>query len=111
MRLLFRVIGHLIVIGLLTVITQIGGVLWLFMWPIVKWLRPHWRRWQRLIAFSSVYLFFSLVLVPLIAPIFGRLPLPIWGNIAPQTYFTVLANRHYVRPTVFVALQKIRWNE
>ncbi len=30
----------------------------------------------------------------------GRTALPFQGNIVPQTYFTILANRHYVRPAL-----------
>lgn len=42
----------------------------------------------------------SFLVIPFIAGLFGRVPLPISSknNVGPRTVWTVLLNRHYVRP-------------
>ncbi|UII30341.1 hypothetical protein LVD17_18785 [Fulvivirga ulvae] len=53
----------------------------------------------RLMLFSGIYLVMSLVIVPLTAPLFGRVPLPLFNkHLKPLTIATVLLNRHYVKP-------------
>ena len=48
--------------------------------------------------FLLLYLSFSLVVLPILAPIFGRTSLPLWGNLKPLNFGTCLLNRHYVTP-------------
>lgn len=48
--------------------------------------------------FFATYLVTSLLLLPILAPLFGRSPLPITGNLRPLNYMTCILNRHYVRP-------------
>ncbi|WP_241448751.1 hypothetical protein [Aquimarina pacifica] len=58
-----------------------------------------------LITFVTVYLIFSLVIVPIVAPIFGREKVKHINNIYPVNYMTVLLNRNYVRPDLNKMLQ------
>ncbi|MEL6141879.1 MAG: hypothetical protein AAFU67_09705 [Bacteroidota bacterium] len=102
--LVIRFFAHILVITLLTIITQIGGLIWLISWPILRKWYPQ-QRWRRLAVCSLIYLVVTLGLIPIVAPLLGRVALPKWGSIVPQTYFTVLANRHYVRPSVLSALE------
>jgi hypothetical protein len=53
-----------------------------------------------------------LVIIPLIAPIFGRMPLPISShpNIKPLNLMTSILNRHYVKPTLKTTLETIAEN-
>jgi len=87
---------HLLVIFFLTVLTQVGGILWLFYLIGLRRWRPIWKRWQKLSGFVAAYLFVVLIVVPQLAPLFGRVALPMGGAVAPRTVFTVLANRHYL---------------
>ncbi len=60
--------------------------------------------WSRVtvktLSFLTLYFLFSLVIVPLTAKSFGRVPLPLLqtNNVQPANVITVLLNRNYVRP-------------
>jgi len=51
-----------------------------------------------LILFTGLYLSSTLLIVPLIAPLFGREKVQHSDIIKPTNYVTVLMNRNYVRP-------------
>jgi len=51
-----------------------------------------------LLAFLFLYLISTLLIVPVIAPIFGIEKVQHSENIRPTNYMTVLLNRNYVRP-------------
>lgn len=55
-----------------------------------------------MVVFICFYLFATLWLVPIIAPVFGRTPLPINqnGQLQPLNKLSFLLNRHYVKPTL-----------
>ncbi|WP_425422768.1 hypothetical protein [Phaeodactylibacter xiamenensis] len=95
---------------ILTVFTQVGGVLYLLYqpirWPISQRIPGKWRsRGYRLLAFTMVYALGSLLLVPPLARLNGRVPLPVFSEAAlkPANYFFVIANRHYVKPALLEA--------
>jgi len=89
--------------GLLTILTQVGGVLILGAWWL---LRRRWfssGRYARLYAAGgavAVYLLCTLILVPPIAGLFGRQPLPVFASqstpLAPRCVWYWVLNRHYV---------------
>lgn len=86
---------HTFLFLVLTVLTQVGGLIYLFTLYITRkfslsGLKPR-------AVFAAIYLFFTLLIIPLIAPLFGRSPLPVRGTLRPLNYLTVLLNRHYVR--------------
>lgn len=90
--------------ALLSLATQVGGVVLLSAALSNGWLaRRVEGRWRRRAAklgyFTMLYLVTTLLIVPLLAPPFGRVPLPIWEahNVQPLRLFTCLLNRHYVR--------------
>lgn len=102
---------------LLTVMTQIGGlVLWLCI-PGIAWLGRRFADRHRYAGpvlgfgmFFTAYLAASLLTVPL-AGLFGRAPLPCgWQRepaLKPATMLTCLANRHYLALPVKQALQRL----
>lgn len=77
--------------------TQIGGIVYLLSLIISKKWNKN-LKFKTLIIFTSFYLFSTLLIVPLIAPIFGREKVKHSENINPTNYITVLLNRNYVRP-------------
>ncbi|MEM9821506.1 MAG: hypothetical protein AAF985_10560 [Bacteroidota bacterium] len=93
------------VVGL-TLLTQIGGLLYLcYFFGLRKWLRARYGElalWKRGLAFGSFYALVSLLLIPLIASQLGRVPIPLFSSpqqaIQPASILTCLSNRHYVRP-------------
>ncbi len=90
---------------LLTILTQIGGLVFLCAILIARFLG--WKkRWKKLLLSLTLYLITSLVIIPHVAPIFGREPIKHREDILPATWFTVLTNRNYVRPTINKLLLK-----
>lgn len=95
------------IIVLLTIVTQVGGIVYLLYLPLGRQLRNRikkkWpQRLLRLSAFGLLMLISSLFIVPMLAKQFGRVPLPVLSseshNLVPGSYFFVIANRHYVTP-------------
>ncbi len=100
MKLLFSILGHTLMFVVLTVLTQVGGIVWLLSLIVIKWWPGKPYRW---FVFPGLYLI-VWVLLPLLAKPFGRVPLPLRASaevpLQPQNAFIVLANRHYVRPVL-----------
>ncbi|WP_346882231.1 hypothetical protein [uncultured Algibacter sp.] len=104
-----KTILKLILFGILTVVTQIGGILYLVSLMVSKkWIRK--LKFKTLIIFIALYLFSTLLIVPLIAPIFGREKVKHSEKISPTNYMTVLLNRNYVRPKLNELLRKTAKN-
>lgn len=102
---LLKIFLGLILICLLTVVTQIGGVVFLIslltFGHIDKRLSRRWTRvTAKVFSFAILYLFFVFAIVPLTAKSFGRAPLPVFENrnLKPANIWTCLLNRNYVRP-------------
>lgn len=97
----------LFLIALLTVLTQVGGVvLWLSL-PLLGWIRNKTEVTRRRFlvftgGFLALYLACTLFIIPPVAKVFGRVPLPLVASssvpFAPMHLQTCLLNRHYVRP-------------
>lgn len=97
MKRFINVTLKLIVFVWLTVLTQIGGIVYVLMLIILK----IWNvklKFKVLIIFMALYLCFTFLIVPLIAPVFGRERVKHTTVIQPTNYMTVLLNRNYVRP-------------
>lgn len=90
---------------LLTVFTQIGGLIYLFSRFVWKSLRLSW--WKRQLAFLVLYFLVSFLLVPPLARIFGREPLPMTGSVKPVNVATCVLNRHYVDRGMVQSMKEI----
>ncbi len=107
---------HLFIVCLLTLFTQVGGIIWLLCLPLFYFffngIENRWkRRVVKLLSFSSIYLIFTFFLIPPLAKWqCGRVPLPIWSNpnMKPNSvfYYCVL-NHHYVRPEMKTAAENV----
>ena len=98
-------IGIVFLFFLLTILTQVGGLVFLLAILIARFFG--WEeRWKKLLLSLTLYLITSLVIIPHLAPIFGREPVKHTEDILPATWFTVLTNRNYVRPTINKLLLK-----
>ena len=103
----------------LTVLTQVGGIIYLLYQPFSFFIKKKYDGWKsrgrRILSFVALYLFCSLLIVPLIAKRFGRVPLPFFASkeipVKAGNIILPLGNRHYVRPQLkavfFDAAQKI----
>ena len=116
MRLLKILLG-LILVCLLTILTQVGGIVFLIsiltFGLIDKRLN---KKWTRVIAkftsFATLYLLFAFVIVPLTAKPFGRVPLPIFENrnLKPGNIWTCILNRNYVKTQLREIVYKVADN-
>lgn len=105
---MFRFFIQTAVVLLLTVLTQIGGLLWL----ICYWLAGRWkdkRIGRALLAFVPFYLFISIAVLPWISSSWGRTPLPVLNSqsLKPVSLLYPLLNRHYVTPNTKMTLQEV----
>jgi len=94
---------------LLTVLTQIGGIIYLISVFITQ-------KWQRnfplkgAIVFIVLYLFTTFLVIPVVAPFFGREPVRNSDIVKPASYLTILLNRNYVKPEVNELLKEAEQN-
>lgn len=98
-----KVIILILLVLLLTIITEVGGIILLFSIPIFRlidrkqiynWVKP----FLKFFSFFAIYLAFSFFILPLIAKPFDRVPLTGIKNVKPLNYWTIILNRHYVKP-------------
>lgn len=96
-------IGQVFIFIILTVLTQVGGLIYLLCKPLFTSLNKInnqiKRTFAKTLAFSLIYLLFTVLIVPSIALQFGRVPLPVIQQetaLKPLNIFTCLLNRHYV---------------
>lgn len=96
--------GRTLTFLLLTVLTQIGGLVYVINFStyafINKRINNQWlRRGCKLGSFILFYLIATFIIVPTLAKPFGRVQLPVstTGNLRPLTFLTCLLNRSYVR--------------
>lgn len=94
-----KIVSHFFFFVILTVITQIGGIVYLLSLYFFKKVTQKFR-FKRIIVFSIIYLIATFIIVPLIAPVFGREKVKHSIKIRPANYATVLMNRNYVAPKV-----------
>lgn len=101
-----KILLHLIIITLLTVITQIGGIVYLISLFLVK-KKAKKRRLKRVGLFVTLYLIATYLIVPNVAPAFGREKIKETEFIQAHSLFYKLANRNYVKPELNKALGEI----
>jgi hypothetical protein len=101
MKFLIAIFNILIIISL-TIVTQIGGIIWCLNLLIFYVLKKKVKRRHRILSFSALYLTGTFLIIPFLAFQFGRVPLPITksGIVAPHTYLTVFLNRNYTSPNL-----------
>jgi len=105
MKILLFFFKHILWFFLLTILTQIGGIVYLYFLFLNRKLKIS-SKLKSLILFFGLYLFTTLIIVPFIAPFFGREQVSHQQNIKPTNYLTILLNRNYVKPELNKILQK-----
>ncbi|WP_405565886.1 hypothetical protein [Polaribacter sp. Asnod6-C07] len=97
MKYIFKIVFRFILFCFLTAITQIGGIVYLLsLFFSKKWNRDF--KFKTLIVFVVFYFFSTFLIVPFLAPFFGREKVKHSESIKPTSYFTDLLNRNYVNP-------------
>ena len=101
--------GRLLLFGLLTAATQIGGVVYVIAWPIYMWTSRHIRRpifekMANIACFLALYAGLTYWAMPPLAAYYGRVPLPtgdIHPHLKPHNPLIHWLNRHYVVPDLY----------
>lgn len=93
---ILQLLVHLLVAIILTALTQVGGVVYIFC-LLLNIFKKRTLTWFFLL-FISFYLLVTFLLVPFIAPHFGRVRVCNTSDVTPTNYITILFNRNYVRP-------------
>jgi len=97
-----KVVLHSIWIIILTLLTQIGGLIW-----IISLLVSTKFKTRKRFVFPALYLLCNLILVPPIAKLFGRERLPVFAeHIQPRNWVYPLLFRNYVNPNLKLLLIK-----
>ena len=92
----------LLAVCLLTALTQIGGMLFLITHLIFRKSRR-----KQLIGFSIIYLIATFLIVPFIAPHFGRERIKTNKLVKVHMFLTTLSNRNYVVPEINTVLDDV----
>ncbi len=100
-----RGLGFLTAVVVLTLVTQIGGAVLLGAWVLARIWRPRGRRSLATAGlFTALYAAASLWVVPPLAQLGGRVPLPCTlsadAPVRPQNPIYCVLNRHYATPQV-----------
>lgn len=82
---------------LLTILTQVGGLALLAGLGISTTIRKKWP-WQSFLICLGIYFILTLIVVPVVAPFWGREAIRHNDRIYPAHFSTVLLNRNYVTP-------------
>jgi hypothetical protein len=108
---LFRWFAGLLWFCFLTLLTQIGGIVWLVTLPIGLRLSRRFPQFYglKLLLFLLFYVFATVAIVPPVASRFGRVPLPVLSNphLKPESLWFAFLNRHYVKPGLRTALETV----
>lgn len=100
MRIL-KIIGHLLIIAFLSVLTQVGGLIWL----LAILISLKFKKKKRFV-FTALYLLFNLIIIPPIAKVFGRERLPSFSKeLKPRSVIYPLLLRNYVTPELKILLE------
>ena len=107
MRLL-KVTLTIILFCLLTVLTQVGGLVYLVSILTCKWTdkwtsKNYLKATYRLTSFLTLYFLTTFLIVPAIAKPLGRVPLPMTetNHLQPLNMLTCFLNRNYVTPDLY----------
>lgn len=103
---LLKLIVHSIIFLLLTILTQIGGLLYLLSLLLIRKNTPR-RKLKRTGVFLLLYGLSTFLIVPALAPLFGREKIKDTPHLEAHSFFYKLMNRNYVRPELHQALHEI----
>ncbi len=97
---------HCLVFIALTLLTQIGGVVYVMSFVFSRRIKVSFPL-KGLVAFLIIYSLGTFVTAPMLAKLFNRERVTNYDNLHPANYMTVLLNRNYVRPEVNAYLQEV----
>lgn len=105
-----RILLAILWFGLLTLLTQTGGIVWLFSRGLSALLQRKFTfRFQKALIFIVLYAITTIAILPPLARRWGRVPLPVFSStqLRPENLLFAVFNRHYVRPELKHALEDV----
>lgn len=102
---MIKVLFNVCLVILLTILTQVGGIIYLLACFFAGLIKFEWR-FKTLALFVGIYLLMTYIVVPPLAKLGGRERVSHAENISPTNYLTVLLNRNYVRSPLNDALEE-----
>ena len=110
-------LGLLLLMAVLTIMTQVGGVILWCALPILDSIRHRVKRAPRIfccLTFLVIYLVIIAGFLPVIAPVFGRVPLPWFTTqelpLRPVNMLYCIMARNYVQPQLKTVLEEVAVN-
>src|SRR5690606_17690614 len=101
-----KILLHLVAFFLLTVITQVGGLVYLISILLIR-KKAKGKTAKTFGMFIGLYCLATFLIVPYMAPIFGREKIKESVSIEAHNVFYKFTNRNYVRPELNLALASI----
>lgn len=102
------VLVHAVLVILLTMVTQVGGIIWLLtlgglsFFPVSSF--PNWRFAG---SFMVLYTLFTICIIPILSPLGGRVALPVYDeSLEAKSVVYCFLNRHYVNAEIRTILMK-----
>ena len=102
----FKFLFHLIITLVLTVLTQIGGVIYLISLVFITKNKASYKL-KRSVFFITLYVIATFLIIPNIAPVFGRVKIEDIYRIKSHNFITKLCNRNYVTPKMHSILTDV----
>lgn len=106
MKRIIKILSNIFIFVSLTILTQIGGFVFLINEILFRKLKIK-NRFKRILGFLAFYSVLTFLIVPFIALFFGREKVRHSEIIGPTNYMTVILNRNYVRPELNELLQQV----
>ena len=101
-----KILLHILIFAFLTIITQLGGVIYLISVLAIK-KNAKKRGLKRIVLFVGIYLFSTFIIIPNVAPLLGREKIKETEFLEAHSFFYKLANRNYVKPELNRTIVKI----
>lgn len=92
-----KLFTRILITVILTIVSQIGGALYLISIVLIP-KKSNSHIFKRASVFVSLYLLFTFLIIPHIAPIFGRVKIEDSKTLESHSFFYKLLNRNYVKP-------------
>lgn len=106
---LLQYIKHFILFTFLTILTQIGGLVYLASIPIARRIQKTFR-FKATVTFIILYILVTFSIVPSLAKLNGREKIKHHPNLKPANLMTVILNRNYVSKSLNVFLENVSEN-
>lgn len=106
---ILKIFIHFFIVSLLTITTQIGGIIYLLTIFLIKKSKARYRL-KRILLFLLLYFLTTFLIVPKIAPIFGRVKIENNKNLKAHNLITEICNRNYVNLKLNSILKEVSIN-